>query len=225
MAGGSTGTGALVASLARTEGRDVRVIDAPERAGDQSLVAAIAGVDAIVLVPARGVQSVAAQVQAVLAARADIGTDMPHVVLVSGFSVGHGAAHALNTSRRLADLVAAEALVRAGGTPYTIVRPTRLIGDPPGRYALTLTQDPWADGMIARADLARVCLAAVSEPGAREDVRGPRRTGIRSDPVGPAVRRARDRRGAGSVNAQHAWESTYVADELGRPSPRHFIVS
>ena len=51
--------------------------------------------------------------------------------------------------------------------PYTIVRPTWLTSDPPGHYAVTLTQDPYADGMIARADFAAVCLAAVAEPAAR----------------------------------------------------------
>ena len=89
------------------------------------------------------------------------------MVLVTGFSVGHGHAHALNTAERLADLVAAEDRVRASGRPYTIVRPTWLTSDPPSRYALTFTQDPLTDGMIARADLARVCLAAVDEPHAR----------------------------------------------------------
>jgi uncharacterized protein YbjT (DUF2867 family) len=89
------------------------------------------------------------------------------VVLVSGFSVAHGLGHALNTPERLEDLLTAEQVVRCSGRRYTIVRPTWLTSDPAGRYALTLTQDPWADGMIPRADLARVCLAALDEPHAR----------------------------------------------------------
>jgi uncharacterized protein YbjT (DUF2867 family) len=76
-------------------------------------------------------------------------------------------AHALNTPDRLRDRCYAEDLVRHSGVPYTIVRPTWLTSDPPGGYAITLTQDPWADGMIARADLAEVCLAAIAQPAAR----------------------------------------------------------
>jgi uncharacterized protein YbjT (DUF2867 family) len=162
VAGGSNGTGALVASLARAHGRTVTVVDAPEHTA--SMRHALAGADGVVLVPARGARSVAAQARATIEACAELGARAPHLVLVSGFSVGHGLAHALNTPERLADLLAAEDLVRSSHLRYTIVRPTWLTQDPPGRYALTLTQDPWADGMLARADLARVCLAAIDDP-------------------------------------------------------------
>jgi uncharacterized protein YbjT (DUF2867 family) len=165
VAGGSSGTGALVASLARSESRAVRVADGLGHS--RSLRAAIGGAEGVVLVPARGAESVAAQAQAVIEACPDGDTRAPHVVLVSGFSVGHGLAHALNTPERLRDLVTAEHVIRSSGRAYTIVRPTWLTSDPPGRYALTLTQDPWADGMIARADLAGICLAAIGEPRAR----------------------------------------------------------
>lgn len=165
VAGGSTGTGGLVASLARAQGRVVRVVGAPERA--RRLAAAMAGAEGVVLVPARGTGAVAAQAQVIVDACASAGPGTPHVVLVTGFSVGHGPAHALNTPDRLADLVAAETLVRASGRPYTIVRPTWLTSDPPGRYALSFTQDPLTDGMVARTDLAEVCLAAIDEPQAR----------------------------------------------------------
>lgn len=165
LAGGSTDTGALVASLARAQGREVKVVDAPERA--PSLRTALAAAEGVVFIPARGLKSVATGVQATVEACADVGAGAPHLVLVSGFSVGHGLAHALNTPERLSDLVAAEDLVRSTGHRYTIVRPTWLTHDPPGRYALTLTQNRWADGMIPRADLARVCLAAIDDPQAR----------------------------------------------------------
>jgi uncharacterized protein YbjT (DUF2867 family) len=164
VAGGSGGTGALVASVARAQGRRVRVVDSPERV--RALPALIARARGVVIVPARGIESVAAQVRAVVDARPHAGGGAP-VVLITGFSVGHGLAHALNTPSRLADLEAAEDLLRRAGPRYTIVRPTWLTSDPPGRYALTLTQDPFADGMVARADLARVCLAAIDEPAAR----------------------------------------------------------
>ena len=165
VAGGSSGTGALVASLARDSGQEVRVVDA--RGPGRCPPVAIADAEGVVLVPMRGTEAVAAQASAVLEACPDAGASAPHVVLVSGFSVGHGLAHALNTPDRLTDLLSAERTVRSSGRPYTIVRPTWLTNDPPGRYALTLTQEPWADGMISRADLARICLAAIAEPSAR----------------------------------------------------------
>jgi uncharacterized protein YbjT (DUF2867 family) len=121
----------------------------------------------VVLIPARTVASLTAQVQAVLDAIGGDPAGGPHLILVTGFSIGHGLEHALNTPERLADRRDAEALVRGSAVPYTIARPTWLTSDPPGHYAVTLTQDPCADGMIARADLAAVCLAAVAEPAAR----------------------------------------------------------
>jgi NAD(P)H-binding len=165
VAGGSSGTGALVASLARGRGHEVRVADAP--GCGHCLRVAIAGAAAVVLVPMRGTESVAAQAHAVLEACPEASASAPHVVLVSGFSAGHGLAHALNTPERLTDLLSAERMVRSSGRSYTILRPTWLTNDPPGRYRLTLTQEPWADGMIPRADLARICLAAIAEPSAR----------------------------------------------------------
>ena len=153
VAGGSRGTGALVASLARSRGQEVTVVDAP--GSGRCLRAAIAGAAGVVLVPMRGAESVAARAHAVLEACPDGDASAPHVVLVSGFSVAHGLAHALNTPERLSDLLSAEEIVRSSGRSYTIVRPTWLTNDPPGRYALTFTQEAWADGMISRADLAR----------------------------------------------------------------------
>ena len=165
VAGGSRGTGALVASLARSQGRPVRVLDASEHA--DSLPGSIVGAKGVVLVPARGARSVTAQAREIVAASPDPSATTPHVVLVSGFSVAHGPAHALNTPERLDDLLTAEQVVRRSGRRYTIVRPTWLTRDPPGLYALTLTQDPCADGMIPRSDLARICLAALDELAAR----------------------------------------------------------
>ncbi len=164
VAGGSLATGREVARQAGAAGREVRLVDEP--ANGPALRAALDGAAAAVLIPARTVASLTAQVQAILDAIGEPATG-PHLILVTGFSLGHGLEHALNTPERLADRCGAEALVRRSGVPYTIVRPTWLTSDPPGRYAVTLTQDPHADGMIARADLAAVCLAAVGEPAAR----------------------------------------------------------
>ena len=129
--------------------------------------------------------SLAAQVQAILDAIGEPATG-PHLVLVTGFSLGHGLAARAQHARAARRPRRAEELVRRSGVPYTIVRPTWLTSDPPGRYAVTLTQDPLADGMIARADLAAVCLAAIAEPahGARRSRCSPSR----------APRRARGRR-------------------------------
>ena len=85
--------------------------------------------------------SLAAQVQAIL----DVISDPPPDRTWSWSPVsrsGTASQHALNTPERLADRRRAEELVRRSGVPYTIVRPTWLTNDPPGRYAVTLTQDP-----------------------------------------------------------------------------------
>ena len=164
VAGGSLATGRELARQAGAAGREVRLVDEPQ--DGRELRAALDGAGAAILIPARTVTSLTAQVQAVLEAIGDPATG-PHIVLVTGFSIGHGREHTLNTPERLADRRRAEALVRRSGAPYTIVRPTWLTSDPPGHYAVTLTQDPLADGMIARADLAAVCLAAITEPASR----------------------------------------------------------
>jgi uncharacterized protein YbjT (DUF2867 family) len=57
--------------------------------------------------------------------------------------------------------------VATSGLPYTIVRATWLTDDPARAHGLTLTQDPGADGMLARADLAETLVAAVEQPAAR----------------------------------------------------------
>lgn len=164
VAGGSLATGRELARQAGATGREVRLVDDPE--AGRALAAALDGAAAVAIIPARAVSSLAAQVQTILDAMGDRVAG-PQIVLVTGFSIGHGLGHALNTPDRLADRRRAEALVRGSGAPYTIVRPTWLTSDPPGHYAVTLTQDPHADGMISRADLAAVCLAAVCEPAAR----------------------------------------------------------
>jgi uncharacterized protein YbjT (DUF2867 family) len=161
IVGGSRGTGRVLAERGWAAGYEVRVIDDPERSAD--LRAVLAGAGAVAIIPARGVASLAAQVRAVLTEA----HEAPHVILVTGFSIGHGMAHALNTPDRLRDRRDAEDLVRRSGVPYTIIRPTWLTSDPPGGYAITLTQDRWADGMIPRADLAEVCLGAIGQPAAR----------------------------------------------------------
>jgi uncharacterized protein YbjT (DUF2867 family) len=162
--GGSRGTGSLVAALAKSQGRDTRVVDVFDSA--EALQSAMAGARAIIHIPARGTLSLAQQVENLLEAQC---AELPrsHVVLVTGFSIGHGLAHRMNTRGFLRDRQQAEALLRRADSPYTIIRPTWLTSDPAGCYAITLSQDPLIDGMIARADLAEACLAACDERSAR----------------------------------------------------------
>ncbi|WP_051965651.1 NAD(P)H-binding protein [Kitasatospora mediocidica] len=169
-------TGALVKTLAEQHGHDAAVLDP---LGDaRELERQLAGADALVLVPLRGdvwrhthqvTRDLAA---AALAAATANGRPLPHFVLLSSFAVGHGIAHPLNRidAALLPGRVAAEEVLTSGPLPYTIVRTTWLTDDPPGAHALTLTENPYADGMVARADVAAAMVAAIEHPGARDTV-------------------------------------------------------
>ena len=165
VAGGSLATGRELARQAGATGREARLVDEP--GNGRELRAALDGAAAVAVIPARTV-SVAGGTGAgdPRGRRRPSPPDRRSSSSPDSRS-GTVSSHALNTPERLADRRRAETLVRASGVPYTIVRPTWLTSDPPGHYAVTLTQDAHADGMIARADLAAVCLAAVAEPAAR----------------------------------------------------------
>ncbi len=60
-----------------------------------------------------------------------------------------------------------EAAVRAAGVPYTIVRPGGLTDADDGPGAIRLDQGDDGTGFIPRADVARLCVAALGEPAAR----------------------------------------------------------
>jgi uncharacterized protein YbjT (DUF2867 family) len=60
-----------------------------------------------------------------------------------------------------------EEAVRASGVPYTIVRPGGLIDKPGGQAGVRLEQGDKGTGMIPRADVARVCVAALNSAAAR----------------------------------------------------------
>jgi len=60
-----------------------------------------------------------------------------------------------------------EAAVRASGVPYTIVRPGGLTNKPGGETGVRLEQGDKGTGFIPRADVARVCVAALRSPAAR----------------------------------------------------------
>jgi len=60
-----------------------------------------------------------------------------------------------------------ENAVRASGVPYTIVRPGGLVNAEGGEQALRLEQGDTGTGMIPRADVARLCVAALLHDEAR----------------------------------------------------------
>lgn len=60
-----------------------------------------------------------------------------------------------------------EEAVRASGVPYTIVRPGGLVDKPGGEGGIRLEQGDRGTGFIPRADVARVCVAALESPAAR----------------------------------------------------------
>jgi uncharacterized protein YbjT (DUF2867 family) len=60
-----------------------------------------------------------------------------------------------------------EEAVRASGVPFTIVRPGGLVDKPGGEGGIRLEQGDRGSGFIPRADVARVCVAALESPAAR----------------------------------------------------------
>lgn len=60
-----------------------------------------------------------------------------------------------------------EDAVRAAGVPYTIIRPGGLTDADDGPGAIRLDQGDDGTGFIPRADVARLCVAALREPAAR----------------------------------------------------------
>jgi uncharacterized protein YbjT (DUF2867 family) len=166
-AGARSGTGHLVAAIAEDRDHDVRTLDALDDRG--AVEEAVRGADAIVLVPKRGdaERHTHAAVRTLIAV-AKRHAPAAHLLLVSSFAVGHGDAHPFNrVTGSLPARLAGERALRASELAWTIVRPTWLTDDPPGAHAITVSQDPGADGMIARADLATALVAAAEHPVAR----------------------------------------------------------
>lgn len=163
-AGARSRTGHLLAAMA--ERRGVRVLTA---VGEDAAMTAMGDARAVIVIPEPG----DAEIHAHIATRSLIAVarrHAPHVhlLLVSSFAVGHGSAHPVNrVTGSLPGRLAAERALRTSGLHYTIVRPTWLTDDPPGAHAVSVSQDPHVDGMLARADLAGVLLAAVDNPTAR----------------------------------------------------------
>ncbi|WKD30530.1 NAD(P)-binding oxidoreductase [Streptomyces xanthophaeus] len=171
------GTGKIIASAAAGRGHTIRYVSdlgnpaRPDDLGELTDAATVLeAADAVVLVPQRGDARIHTErATRVLLEQVRRHRPAAHFVLFSSFAVGHGPAHPLNriNDTLLPARVAAEQLVRAGGLPYTIVRPTWMTDDPPGSHALTLSQHPHGDGMVARSDMAAAIVAAIEQPASR----------------------------------------------------------
>ncbi|KAL4459105.1 hypothetical protein ABPG75_013970 [Micractinium tetrahymenae] len=60
-----------------------------------------------------------------------------------------------------------EEALRRSGVPYTVVRPAGLTGEPAGQATLQVKQGDRSSGRVSRADVAAVCVAALTAPAAR----------------------------------------------------------
>lgn len=186
---GATGSiGRLVVSEAIARGHTVRALvrdrakaarllpaDTALATGDvtrpETLPEAVAGVDALVLTLGSSSPETVdyAGVRNVLTALAFSEDPRPHVVLMTSIGVttrGSGYGHLLEWKRR------SERLVRAGGLTYTIVRPGWFDMNGPEEHRPVFLQGDRrrsggpADGTVARADVARVLVAALAAPEA-----------------------------------------------------------
>ena len=101
-------------------------------------------------------------------AEAAAAAKLEQLVIVSSAGVTHKD-HVLN---RMFDNVLiwkgkGEDAVRASGVPYTIVRPGGLSDKPGGEHGVRVEQGDSGTGFVPRADVARVCVAALKSPAAR----------------------------------------------------------
>ncbi len=98
-------------------------------------------------------------------AEAAAAANLRQFVLVSSMGVTHED-HVLNKmfNNVLMWKFRGEEALRASGVPYTIVRPGGLINEPGGQKLIIFAQGDNGAGTIPRADLASVCVAALSSP-------------------------------------------------------------
>ena len=197
--GGTRGTGLLIAQLLTQRGRPVRVMARdPERAAtvlppgveivpgdltrEATLPPAVAGVSYIVFTagcrsgrPARESRIIATEYQGVLktleAARHTGFSGRFLYMNASGGSSRSFASWALNLYKgnTLVWRHRAEEGIRASGFDYTIIRAGVLLNSPPGRHAITVTQEalPLSPRYrIARGDVAEAFVAALDHPRA-----------------------------------------------------------
>ncbi len=190
VAGATGGTGHEIVGRLRADGYRVRAFvrdadKAREEFGDNveyavgdvrdraTIDAALDGVDAMISAigsgrgdPANGPEFVDyGGVKNMAEAAANAG--LRQFVLVSSMGVTHED-HILN---KMFDNVLqwkfrGEEALRSSGVPYTIVRPGGLINDEGGKKAVVFAQGDEGTGAIPRADVARVCVAALGTPAA-----------------------------------------------------------
>jgi uncharacterized protein YbjT (DUF2867 family) len=89
-------------------------------------------------------------------------------VLISSMGVTHED-HYLNKAfdNVLKWKLKGEEVLRTSGVPYTIVRPGGLTDEAGGQHEILFKQGDKEGGLITRADVARVCVAALEIPAAR----------------------------------------------------------
>jgi uncharacterized protein YbjT (DUF2867 family) len=91
-----------------------------------------------------------------------------HFVLVSSLSVTNPE-HPLNAvGNVLTWKLKGEETLRKSGLTYTIVRPGGLTDEPSGLTALQFDQGDHIMGRISRADVAEICIQALSQPAAAD---------------------------------------------------------
>jgi len=100
-------------------------------------------------------------------AEAAAAANLRQFVLVSSMGVTHED-HVLNKmfNNVLIWKFKGEEALRASGVPYTIVRPGGLINEAGGQKSVAFAQGDDETGAIPRADVARVCVAALGSPDA-----------------------------------------------------------
>ncbi|MDH3978602.1 MAG: SDR family oxidoreductase [Gammaproteobacteria bacterium] len=211
VAGATGGTGREVVKDLLANGYEVRAFvrnaeTAREKLGDDveyiegdvrdraSIDAALPGVDAIIsaigagrgnpdngpeFVDYGGVKNLA---------EAAAGTNIKQLVLVSSMGVTHED-HFLNKmfDNVLIWKLKGEDALRASGVPYTVVRPGGLVNKAGGEKVVVFAQGDEDGGAIPRADVARVCVAALGSEAAMDKTfeinsgKGPAQTDFESD--------------------------------------------
>lgn len=113
----------------------------------------------------QGVQNVAAAAKAVGAKRVVLVSSM----LVTRKNWWHPMRLLLNNIRyaMMDNKLKGEDALRASGVPFTVVRPGGLTKDPAGQKAIKAVQGDKPElGQISRADVAAICVEALTNPGA-----------------------------------------------------------
>jgi uncharacterized protein YbjT (DUF2867 family) len=104
---------------------------------------------------------------------AAIAQGIEHVIVIGSMGMSDPDANMLNKmadGKILTWKLKGEEYLRASGLAYTCVRPGGLVNEPGGQQTIVAGHNDELSGRIARADVAAVCVAALSEMGARDKV-------------------------------------------------------